>query len=310
MIWPSNGHIPQLEPLNVHIPQLCTCKICTKKVWISSFHLKEGAQGLTLTLCFSTGWFEALPKVGEWVIWEKLAICNTSRDNSHILIFSRRVISYGSETSLLVMGIASKLHGRLIVHFSERWSSHNRTNVGYSRKHIPGWSICRCGRNNVVSTFRIYRKHSLPVNMAADINKQKLRDKSVKLLRKKPKIFVNKAWMCRNITIYYEIFKKNDESMYTSSGSIIAPTVNFDQPFDVCRQSFHHYSLCEGPCKSRWMSYLRKNWLSAILFRDNSHLLILSRWVISYRCETSPSESSPKSRWMSYLRKIGYLQYF
>ena len=60
---------------------------------------KKGVQGLTLTLCFSTGWFEALPKVGEWVIWEKLAICNTSRDNSHILIFSRRVISYGSETS-------------------------------------------------------------------------------------------------------------------------------------------------------------------------------------------------------------------
>ena len=60
MIWPSNGHIPELEPLNVHIPQLYTCKICTKKVWISS-----GAQGLTLTLCFSTGWFEALPKVGE-----------------------------------------------------------------------------------------------------------------------------------------------------------------------------------------------------------------------------------------------------
>ena len=167
MIWPSNGHIPELEPLNVHIPQLCTCKICTKKVWISSFHLKEGAQGLTLTLCFSTVWFEALPKVGEWVIWEKLAICNTFRDNSHILIFSRRVISYGSETS-----------------------------------------------------------------------------------------------------------------------------------------------LCEGPCKSRWMSYLRKNWLSAILFRDNSHLLILSRWVIIDGCETSPSESSPKSRWMSYLRKIGYLQYF
>ena len=45
-------------------------------------------------------------------------------------------------------------------------------------------------------------------------------------------------------------------------------------------------------------------------FSDNSHLLILSRWVISYECETSPSESSPKSRWMSYLRKIGYLQYF
>ena len=45
-------------------------------------------------------------------------------------------------------------------------------------------------------------------------------------------------------------------------------------------------------------------------FSDTSHLLILSRWVISYGSEISPSESSPKSRWMSYLRKIGYLQYF
>ena len=45
-------------------------------------------------------------------------------------------------------------------------------------------------------------------------------------------------------------------------------------------------------------------------FRDNSHLLILSRWEISYGSETSPCESSSKSRWMNYLRKIGYLQYF
>ena len=60
--------------------------------------------------------------------------------------------------------------------------------------------------------------------MAADINKPKIRDKSVKLLRKKPKILVNKAWICRHITKYYEIFKDNDESMYTSSGSIIATT--------------------------------------------------------------------------------------
>ena len=44
--------------------------------------------------------------------------------------------------------------------------------------------------------------------------------------------------------------------------------------------------------------------------RDNSHLLILSRWIISYGSETSLSESSLKSRRMSYLRKIGYLQYF
>ena len=86
--------------------------------------------------------------------------------------------------------------------------------------------------------------------MAADINKPKIRDKSVKLLRKKPKILVNKAWICRHITKYYEIFKDNDESMYTSSGSIIATTVNFDQPFDVCRQSFHHYPrLLPKPAK-------------------------------------------------------------
>ena len=42
---------------------------------------------------------KALPKVGEWVISEKLAICNTFRDNSHLLILSRWVISYESETS-------------------------------------------------------------------------------------------------------------------------------------------------------------------------------------------------------------------
>ena len=41
---------------------------------------------------------KALPKVGEWVIWEKFAICNTFRDNSYLLILSRWVISYGSET--------------------------------------------------------------------------------------------------------------------------------------------------------------------------------------------------------------------
>ena len=39
------------------------------------------------------------PKVGEWVIWEKLDIPNTFTDNSHLLILSRRVISYGSGTS-------------------------------------------------------------------------------------------------------------------------------------------------------------------------------------------------------------------
>ena len=39
-----------------------------------------------------------------------------------------------------------------------------------------------------------------------------------------------------------------------------------------------------------------KNWLSAILLRDNSHLLIFSRRVIIYGSETSPCESSPQSR--------------
>ena len=37
---------------------------------------------------------KALPKVGEWVISEKLAICNTFRDNSDLLILSRWVITY------------------------------------------------------------------------------------------------------------------------------------------------------------------------------------------------------------------------
>ena len=41
---------------------------------------------------------KALKIVGEWVIWEKLAIYNTFTDNSHLLILSRWVISYGSET--------------------------------------------------------------------------------------------------------------------------------------------------------------------------------------------------------------------
>ena len=85
--------------------------------------------------------------------------------------------------------------------------------------------------------FRIYRKCSLPVNMAADINKPIICDRSVNLLRKLPKIFVKKHG---NVSKYYEIFSDNDESMYTTPGSIIATTVNFDQPFDVCRQSFYH----------------------------------------------------------------------
>ena len=40
------------------------------------------------------------------------------------------------------------------------------------------------GKNNGVPTFRIYRKHPLPVNMAVDINKLEMHDKSVDLLSK------------------------------------------------------------------------------------------------------------------------------
>ena len=48
-------------------------------------------------------------------------------------------------------------------------------------KHFPGWSICQSGKNNGVPTFRTYQKHSLPVNMAVDINKPKICDKSLDL---------------------------------------------------------------------------------------------------------------------------------
>ena len=44
---------------------------------------------------------KALQNVGEWVIWEILAICNTFSDNRQLLILSRWVISYGSENSLI-----------------------------------------------------------------------------------------------------------------------------------------------------------------------------------------------------------------
>ena len=72
-----------------------------------------------------------------------------------------------------------------------------------------------------------------------------------------------------------------------------------------------YYWVSYGPTAFKICNELfEKNWLSTILLRDNSHLLILSRWVIIYGSETSPCESSPKSRWMSYWRKIGYLQYF
>ena len=40
------------------------------------------------------------------------------------------------------------------------------------------------GKNNGVPTFRIYRKHPLPVNMAVDINKLEIQDKTVSLLSK------------------------------------------------------------------------------------------------------------------------------
>ena len=44
---------------------------------------------------------KALPKVGEWVIWEKLAICNTFRDNSHLLILDKDVSIATAETRFL-----------------------------------------------------------------------------------------------------------------------------------------------------------------------------------------------------------------
>ena len=67
--------------------------------------------------------------------------------------------------------------GRLFVQFSDRWSTHNRlfysTVRKYIMKHFPGWSICQSVRITVFPTFRTYQKHSLPVNMAVDINKPK-----------------------------------------------------------------------------------------------------------------------------------------
>ena len=51
-------------------------------------------------------------------------------------------------------------------------------------KHFPGWSIGQSGKNNCVSTFRIYQKYPLPVNMAVDKNKLESHDKNVNLLSK------------------------------------------------------------------------------------------------------------------------------
>ena len=45
-------------------------------------------------------------------------------------------------------------------------------------------SIGQAGKNNGVLTFRIYQKYPLPVNMAVDINKVEIHDKSVNLLSK------------------------------------------------------------------------------------------------------------------------------
>ena len=42
-------------------------------------------------------------------------------------------------------------HGRLFVHFSDRWSTHNRLFYSTVMKHIPGWSVCHSGKNNSVS---------------------------------------------------------------------------------------------------------------------------------------------------------------
>ena len=78
---------------------------------------------------------------------------------------------HGSEWNRL------NFRGRLFVQFSDRWSTHNRlfysTVRKYIMKHFPGWSICQSVRITVFPTFRTYQKHSLPVNMAVDINKPK-----------------------------------------------------------------------------------------------------------------------------------------
>ena len=43
------------------------------------------------------------------------------------------------------------------------------------------------GKNNGVPTFRIYQKYPLPVNMAVDINKLEIQDKTDSLLSKNTK---------------------------------------------------------------------------------------------------------------------------
>ena len=79
--------------------------------------------------------------------------------------------------------------------------------------------------------------------MAVDINKLVIHYEYANLLRKLPKIFKKHVDILihkKGQYTFYEIFSNNDESMGTPSGSIIATNVNFDQPFDVCRQSFYH----------------------------------------------------------------------
>ena len=97
----------------------------------------------------------------------------------NISLFTWKRCMDGSEWNRL------NFRGRLFVHFSDRWSTHNRLFYSavrqYITKHFPGWSICQSRKNNGIPTFRTYQKHSLPVNMAVDINKPKICDKSLNL---------------------------------------------------------------------------------------------------------------------------------
>ena len=140
-----------------------------------------------------------------------MAICNTFRDNSHLLILSRWVISYGSETS----PCESSCKSRWIIYLIK---------IGY-------------------------------------------------------------------LQYFYEIIH-----MYSFwVGEQISTGLKL-----------HHVKVL--PKVDEWVIWEKLAICNT--FRDNLHLLILSRWVISYGSETSPCESSSKSRRMNYLRKIGYLQYF
>ena len=85
-------------------------------------------------------------------------------------------------------GIHERDLTRLFVHFSERWSTHHRLlhtaivcyqgNTFRAKVQVSPVGI------TVFPTFRIYWKHPLPVNIAVDLNKLEIQDKTVSLLSK------------------------------------------------------------------------------------------------------------------------------